>query len=653
MRNAVQAGPDRLPSDSPAESRRVKQTLEDALDRLALVCGVPPEPNSLLSPDLPWDLVQPVRALMVERGPASVAAWGSAMLEALPSALRSAIAETDLALVPAAEGARIVVLTDAGGRAVSACVGPIHGVTGVSFDASVSTEVRLAAVARLRPALREVIWAGGEFDASDADALERCEALDTLRAQWGPASTDVRWSIAHRLRVLWCAGTIGPEAFSSPNLQELSLLGHRLDAAHVKSLVAAGKLRSLWMNGGHSLTDAQLKTLARLPLEEVVISSERLKAKAGAALALAPTLRRVSLRDCAIDDTTVVELARLPNLTRLNLTGTGISDQCAHALGRMRALRELIVDRTGVGPDAMAAAGSLPALVRLSAASCTAVSASLEGLAWSPSLAWVNFDGCGLDGAAVAALSRITTLERVSLANARVNPAAALNLTKLGRLRRLDIHRTLLGDVPLFDGLPSLQALSAWGCGLTMKAASGLERVERLTELDLSDNDLGPEAGALAARIASLRHLRLDRVGLTDAGLSHLAQRAPSLLQLALASNQLGSATGQLCARMPTLQFLQLAANPLGDDGAEGIERLTDLRTVMLDDTGISGVTARRLSALIRLRTLSTSGNRIDAPGARLLAALPRLEWLDLVNNPVGPETLHAPASLKVNVGQR
>lgn len=630
----------------------MKQSLEDALDRLHLVCGVPADPSSLLSPDLPSELAQPARAVMVDLGLESVAAWWSAGLEAVPSAIRSAIAETDLALVPGAGGARLVVLTDRGGRVVSECAGPIEGVTELSFEPSVSTEMRLAALARLRSTLRAVIWAGGQFDQPCADALERCESLDDLRVLWGTATADVRWSIAKKLRVLWCVGAIGPEAFSSPKLQELSLLGHRLDAASIKSLVALGKLRSVWVNGGYGLTDAQLKTLAKLPLEEVVISMEKLKAKAGAALATAQTLTRVSLRDCAIDDSTVADLARLPKLTRLDLTGTPITDRCAQALGQMRALRELILDRTSVGPEAMAAVGSLPALIRLSADSCACVSASLAGLAKSRSLAWASFDACGLGDAAVSVLSQIVTLERLSISNARLSPDGALKLSKLGALRRLDVHHTPLGDAPLFEGLGKLQALSAWGCGLTLKALAGLGQSGRLVELDLSDNELGPDMGAVAARIASLRHLRLDQVGLTEAGLSHLASAEPPLLQLGLAKNQLGSSTGRHCARMPALRFLQLGANPLGDEGATGLERLSELRTLMLDGTGISAVTAQRFSALTRLRSLVASDNRIDAAGARALTALPRIERLDLDNNPIGDEPLQAPATLKINLGR-
>jgi Leucine-rich repeat (LRR) protein len=639
-----------VPIAGREENRCVKQSLEDALDRLRLVCGVPADPCSLLSADLPSDLAQPARTALVDLGLESVAAWWSAGVEAVPSTIRDAIAETDLALVPGSGGARLVVLTDRGGRVLSDCAGPIEGVVELSFEPSVSTEIRLAAVARLRSTLRAVIWAGGQFDQPSADALARCESLDALRVHRGTATAGVRWSIAQQLRVLWGVGAMGPEVFSSPRLEELSLLGHRLDAASIKSVVALGKVRSVWVHGGYGLTDAQLKTLAKLPLEEVVISMEKLKAKAGAALATAPTLMRVSLRDCAIDDSTVTDLARLPKLTRLDLTGTPITDGCARALGQMRALRELVVDRTGVGPEAMAAVGSLPALVRLSADSCAGVAASLAGLAKSRSLAWVSFDGCGLGDDAVGELSQVATVERLSISNARLSAEGAAKLARLGALRRLDVHHTPLGDVPVFASLGNLEALSAWGCGLTMRALAGLGSSGRLVELDLSDNELGPDMGGFAARIASLRHLRLDHVGLTEAGLSHLASADLPLLQLGLAKNQLGGSTGRHCARMPSLRFLQLGANPLGDEGTIGLERLSELRTLMLDGTGISAGTAKRLSTLTRLRSLVVNDNRIDAAGYRALAALPRLERLDLVNNPMGDELALATATSKLHL---
>jgi hypothetical protein len=237
------------------------------------------------------------------------------------------------------------------------------------------------------------------------------------------------------------------------------------------------------------------------------------------------------------------------------------------------------------------------------------------------------------------------------MSHARIRPEAALELAKLGRLRRLDVHHTPLGDVPLFVGLPTLEALSAWGCGLTMNDALGLERTPKLAELDLSDNALGPDIGALVARIASLRHVRLDRVGLAEEGLSRLVQGTSSLVQLGIADNQLGGSTGRHCAQLPALRFLQLGANPLGDEGTIGLERLVELRTLMLDGTGISAATASRLSSLVRLRSLSASDNRIDASGARALIALPRLEQLDLVGNPLGDEPLVVPARLTLRRG--
>lgn len=164
--------------------------------------------------------------------------------------------------------------------------------------------------------------------------------------------------------------------------------------------------------------------------------------------------------------------------------------------------------------------------------------------------------------------------------------------------------------------------------GLTdqdIERLTGSVALESITELDLSDNLIGP---AGAASLGASSHLgRLSRLDLSfnrlgSAGLTSLTE----------------------CEALASLKALGLAENGIGQRGVTAlIEAGWELIELDLRGNDIGADGARALGhsdSLSKLRHLRLDGNRIGSDGAAALAASPQLtgvQALDLGNNGIGP----------------
>jgi uncharacterized protein (TIGR02996 family) len=153
-------------------------------------------------------------------------------------------------------------------------------------------------------------------------------------------------------------------------------------------------------------------------------------------------------------------------------------------------------------------------------------------------------------------------------------------------------------------------------------------------ELDLSDNNLGPEGATAVAGAAlpQLRALRLMRTGARDAGVRALAgsDLMAGLRSLHLGGNTLGPPTAAALggpAAAENLRVLDLTDNRLGDKGATTLAESPHLRNLILLDLAENQVEDRGAHALADsphlggLIYLGLSGNVISAPAAKRLRA--------------------------------
>lgn len=150
-------------------------------------------------------------------------------------------------------------------------------------------------------------------------------------------------------------------------------------------------------------------------------------------------------------------------------------------------------------------------------------------------------------------------------------------------------------------------------------SAPALARVE---ELDLGDNNLGPDglAALAAARLPHLRSLHLMRTRARDEGVRSLAgaEFLGELRSLSLGGNNLPPAAAAALAESPlvaNLRVLDLRENRIGERGAQHLAR------------------SRHLKNLI---ALDLSSNQMEDAGAFALAESPHLDGLlalDLYGN--------------------
>jgi uncharacterized protein (TIGR02996 family) len=189
---------------------------------------------------------------------------------------------------------------------------------------------------------------------------------------------------------------------------------------------------------------------------------------------------------------------------------------------------------------------------------------------------------------------------------------------------------------------PHLRRLDLSGNRLTAHRLTPLTTSPLLAdveELDLSDNNLGPEGAAAvaAAALPRLRTLRLLRARARDAGVGALAASdlMTGLRGLHLGGNHLGPAAAEALggvAAAENLRVLDLTDNPLGDDGAFALADSPHLRNLVL---------------------LDLAQNLIEDRGAFALADSPHLGGLVYLNLPGNVFSAAAAKRLRDRFGDR
>jgi uncharacterized protein (TIGR02996 family) len=188
---------------------------------------------------------------------------------------------------------------------------------------------------------------------------------------------------------------------------------------------------------------------------------------------------------------------------------------------------------------------------------------------------------------------------------------------------------------------PRLRKLALPGNRLDAESVEALvssHAMDTVEELDLGDNNLGPDGVAALARgrLPALRSLRLARTRPDQGGLSALAGSVsfPELRSLSLAGNVLGPHVVGALASAPVknLRVLDLSGNRVGDPGVLRLAGSPRLRNLLV---------------------LDLSEALVGSEGAEALADSPHLAGLlhlNLAGNPIGPS---AADRLRARLGDR
>ncbi|MBX3250724.1 MAG: protein kinase [Myxococcales bacterium] len=245
------------------------------------------------------------------------------------------------------------------------------------------------------------------------------------------------------------------------------------------------------------------------------------------------------------------------------------------------------------------------------------------------------------DVAKLAANPALATLTRLELGDNAIGNEGVRALARSPHLRQLR-HLGLAGNHVTSRGLSALLEEGEWRAlesldlarnGIAARGAAALAAAPpTLRWLDLSSNDLGPDAArALTAssRLAGLRELRLAGNRLGSDGVAALA-----------------TATS-----LAGLEVLELARNAVGPSGAAALALGEALRQVRCLDLGQNGLGREGVKLLLgsarfeRLDELDLSGNELGPAGAMVFAGAPtvrRLSRLALGQNALGDAGLAA-----------
>lgn len=154
----------------------------------------------------------------------------------------------------------------------------------------------------------------------------------------------------------------------------------------------------------------------------------------------------------------------------------------------------------------------------------------------------------------------------------------------------------------------------------------------RVSELDLSDNNLAGPLPAQLANLARLRTLALARNDLTGSAPAWLGSLA-QLQTLDLSVNQLTGAIPAQLSNLTSLQTLNLGNNQLSGAIPSQLGSLASLQVLNLSSNALTGTIPAVLGSLSNLRDLSLQNNQLSGTIPAQLATLGALQRLVLLNN--------------------
>ncbi|MFG0332491.1 MAG: leucine-rich repeat domain-containing protein [Maioricimonas sp. JB049] len=337
-----------------------------------------------------------------------------------------------------------------------------------------------------------------------------------------------------------------------------------------------------------------------------------------------PTLERVFLQDCAVDDDGIASIMRLPRLMELDLSGTAVTDAAMLQLARVSTLEALAVnDCSGVTVAGLEQLARLRELDRLSVKhvpmnfaeyrrlqndlETVDVRASADSLLQlTPAHVWRAewFDDpsrlCGTIRLSTRADARRVTAEDLTAiawpeaiaaidigVGTALQPEAVSMLRRFPHIESLSIAATLDDDdFSTICRLPHLKRLQISSSTITDK---GLERIPAdapLESLQLRTKRLSPQGLTAITRYGDLRQLDLSRHQMSR-DMFALLEYFPELTWLTLIGCGLEDDHIAVLGTLPKLQYVDLRANPLTTLPAELLESLPDLRRIDLRNTQI------------------------------------------------------------------
>ena len=245
--------------------------------------------------------------------------------------------------------------------------------------------------------------------------------------------------------------------------------------------------------------------------------------------------------------------------------------------------------------------------------------------------------------------ANLTDLISLNLSNAGFTGQIPIDISKLTKLVSLDLSTNFfLGGPPLklekhnfatlIQNLTHLTELLLDGVNISAQGNDWCKALSsslpNLKVLSLSDCYLSGPLDASLAKLQSLSIIRLSGNNLSAPVPEFLANYS-KLTALQLSSCQLNGVFPQAIFQVPTLEILDLSYNEFLQGSFPEFHQNLSLRTLLLSSTNFSGTLPESIGELQKLSRieLAAAGNNFTGPIPNSMANLTQLFYLDLSSN--------------------
>ncbi len=345
--------------------------------------------------------------------------------------------------------------------------------------------------------------------------------------------------------------------------------------------------------------DARLKPIVHLTgLKVLMLDGSDITDWGMRMLSSFPAMEELSI-NAKVTDRGMVHLAQLKSLKRLYFTGaTRVTSAGLQHISKLTSLEELYLGQ-GIGDAGLAHLRGLPRLTYLALYGPGFTDAGMIHVKAIPSLRIFSVhEGFSRIGdAGLAQIAELPNLEILCVGGMRgITDAGIAHLTKTRSLRKLDIG----------------------GSQVTDKGLAYLKQIKTLERLELPQDQHGITDAGLAhlAELSNLKHLQISRVHFNNPATNKEYYTDRGLADL---------------AKLRQLEELHIGSIGITDAGMDHVARLTNLK--MLHMFGCDNVTDKgiaKLTALKSLTNLDISHSRPTVAGLTVLNSLPALTKLDV-----------------------
>lgn len=342
------------------------------------------------------------------------------------------------------------------------------------------------------------------------------------------------------------------------SLRRLNIENAVITQQLLEAIATIENLTSLSLKG--SDLDGELSLLSQLQqLRSLDLSGCIGRADETAMLDL-PTLQALHLNGCTwVDDNCLSRLGGFPQLQSLQLKNTAVSDIGIQQLAQLPGLFWLdLSDCPGISDESFTQLKELQSLKRLTL--------SGEHISLRSARAFQNSRP---DVALVIPLIEFSEL-RALLQHQKGEPNTD---TLSSGLRRLSIQTDTREDYSALTLFPELKALSLSGAGIDDQTTSFLVDMRQLEYLSLRESDITDAAMEHLSSLTRLKLLDLADTDITDQGLRHVGELI-NLQTLDLSNTRITEAGLEHLVALENLTFLELPERNFDVQNAEIMERL-------------------------------------------------------------------------------